>query len=1588
MANDAAILSIFVKAHGIAKTQAELAKLHASSERTARSTEKMEKRFSHLDNTVGDFNRTMQATRNAVGLVKFPALIAGAGAAAQVIGSLSAGVIALTSALAPASGALIAYGAGAAAAGQGMIAFKLGMGEVTKALGGNKQALKRLNPVQKDFVEHLKSIKKEWATLGIAVGKGMFPGFTQALKIVEPLIGRLRSTLRGTGQAFGDLAVMAAKTVRSWGGDINKVGRQNNFVIRALGKAAISLTTAFKDLLIAGGPLVHWMGEMLDKGAKWIATQVAMGRESGKLQKFFDHTRQTLTTLGHILRNVAVALFNTFNPGTALGEGLLRDLEKLTKKWADWTKTVAGQNAIKKFFDDSKAPLYAALGLIGDLSSALGRLFAPKEGTTGLINQLRGLTPLLEQMVSATTEHLAPALIEAARQFIRVFAALAGSSGPLEVTIALIGKLVGVLADLLESSPALNAMAVTVLGLGSSFKVLTIALLPLAGAMHIVEIATFGYASATASATKYTKLERVQLLGMLAVEKAKGAATIIMTNAQKAYNLVASGGIITLAKQKAAIVATTAVLIAQGIAEKATAAAAKALAAAQWLINVAMEANPVLLVVTALAALGAAFYLAYKKIGPFHDAVNAVWEAMKNVFAWVEAHWKLLVLLLGGPFGAAALAIIAHFDAIKSAALDAFNFIKDIAITVFKAMSVAVVAVVDAMKAAVDASFGAMKAVAIPVFNAIKTVVVGTFTAIKAVATPIVEAFKTIVVRDFQLIKSIAVPIFETMKTLIVGAFNGIKSGAKAAIDALLKAVKGVAGAFGAAAKAIGKAFADPIKSAFSAAVNTVRGFISTIIDVINKFLGFLKIPGIDNPFKSSPKPATGASAPRPPAGGQNAQRLAEGGKVTMPVAIMGEEAPRHPEWVIPTNPAYQKRAMGLWAKAGHDIGVPGFAFGGLLDKLDPAKAFDYVTSLPGKIAGSAGSLASSVIGKLPDNPMKGVFKGVGKFILHQAVNAIKSAAGSIFKASGEAAPRNVGNVSGLLPRVVRALAWARTHGWHGSVTSGFRSYAQQKALWDGAPGNGLIRGVSVAKPGTSSHESGAAVDVTDYQDFLKAMASAPMDSKLFWRGMSDKVHFSISGHRKGGLLKFAKGGRLGLGSLKSLWDSAGGDPSVATLMAHIAIAESGGWPMRNYGEPPPGTGFKGGDGGRTKAAGLWQILGLPFSGNAYTPSVNARMAVAKYKGAGGTSPWQSSMGAWGKWANVRDKGGSGGGSSASARPSHMVATKVAGGGHVPKIAKAKAKAGSPFHFGGSLGHPNTGHLTQTPTGGGPPTFGSTIAGMAGATSPTKWGGAGEGGTIDDYYNAMITLAKGTSGLSDDQQALANYLSYANKGLADAVKNQDYAGIQNFSQLVQTITDAMGNLSMSGIQDAFDNIDTLVSIGKESGGQGTLDKISVIQGALSSGQYNGATLTPADVNSLTGTLHDLGLGALSDSLGHIDKLVRAGDESQFQGVQDKIDILQRAVDTGMYDGVQLTPDDILDLRGDIKELRASMDTNAATIADLTAQLKLQNEFASSVAGITSREAVKFMADMISGQIMGPGYSSRALTASAGQTVRY
>lgn len=207
-----------------------------------------------------------------------------------------------------------------------------------------------------------------------------------------------------------------------------------------------------------------------------------------------------------------------------------------------------------------------------------------------------------------------------------------------------------------------------------------------------------GFKAATSEAGKYGK--SLEVVGekadrsernLIGVKDVIDGTATIMQGPGKA-GLVAyiqgwadlAGGIVPLievmSKVTLATIASTAakakdlaVTIAHTVAQKAAAVASGLWTAAQWLLNVAMDANPIGAIILAIMALVGVIILIATKTTWFQSIWKAVWDFMKGVGAW-----------FAGPFADSFVnawnRIVGFFKGIGSAIADAFhgaiNFVK------------------------------------------------------------------------------------------------------------------------------------------------------------------------------------------------------------------------------------------------------------------------------------------------------------------------------------------------------------------------------------------------------------------------------------------------------------------------------------------------------------------------------------------------------------------------------------------------------------------------------------------------------------------------------------------------------------------------------------------------------------------------------------------------------------------------------------------------------------------------------------------------------------------------------------------------
>ena len=158
-----------------------------------------------------------------------------------------------------------------------------------------------------------------------------------------------------------------------------------------------------------------------------------------------------------------------------------------------------------------------------------------------------------------------------------------------------------------------------------------------------------GNASAAASAGVAASSSAAAWIG--AGLRAAGAWSLMAARAVASFAMTAAGAVASAAATAAAWVASTARTIAAFVAQNAVMLASRgailAMAAGQAVLNAVMAANPITLVVAAVAALIAVLVLAYNRSETFRNAVQAAGNVGKAAFQGIANFVRNLISTIG-----------------------------------------------------------------------------------------------------------------------------------------------------------------------------------------------------------------------------------------------------------------------------------------------------------------------------------------------------------------------------------------------------------------------------------------------------------------------------------------------------------------------------------------------------------------------------------------------------------------------------------------------------------------------------------------------------------------------------------------------------------------------------------------------------------------------------------------------------------------------------------------------------------------------------------------------------------------------------
>jgi hypothetical protein len=338
--------------------------------------------------------------------------------------------------------------------------------------------------------------------------------------------------------------------------------------------------------------------------------------------------------------------------------------------------------------------------------------------------------------------------------------------------------------------------------------------------------------------------------------------------------------------------------------------------------------------------------------------------AATATFGWittaVTTAWNAIRTATTVVWGAIRAILTAVWSGILAVARTYFNAYVTVIRTTWNVVQTVTSAVWNAIRAMLVAVWGALRSAAVTAWNAIGTAIMTPMRLARDGLAAIWLAVRTVATTAWALLRTLAVTAWTGIQTAILtplraarDAISGIWHSIGTRAAEAWENIKGGVGAFASSVR-------DMVEGAF-------RGIANKVIDFVNAIFGVIrKIPGVDDDKLKDIKHLKEG-------GEHKAQGLARGGAykktggfINRPMTFMGEEAPRHPEYVIPTNPAYRSRAQGLLAQA---AGAIGFQEGGVISAFRSA--------IDSTNAGPKASLALWMAG-IVESGLRNLTRGLG----------------------------------------------------------------------------------------------------------------------------------------------------------------------------------------------------------------------------------------------------------------------------------------------------------------------------------------------------------------------------------------------------------------------------------------------------------------------------------------------------------------------------------------------------------------------------------------------------------------------------------
>lgn len=183
---------------------------------------------------------------------------------------------------------------------------------------------------------------------------------------------------------------------------------------------------------------------------------------------------------------------------------------------------------------------------------------------------------------------------------------------------------------------------------------------------------------------------------------------------------------------------------------------------AQWLFNAAMNANPIVLVISLIAGLVAALVVLWNTNDEFRANVIAAWEAVKTFIGDALVKIKETVTQV--------------WEAIKAFVSDTVNKIKSVVIQVWTGIKDTVQTIVTIMQNTLSSIWNAILAIITSVVNGIRNTITTVWNSIKNTVQTITTTIQNVLTSIWNAISSIISSVVNGIRNTITSVWNAISS--------------------------------------------------------------------------------------------------------------------------------------------------------------------------------------------------------------------------------------------------------------------------------------------------------------------------------------------------------------------------------------------------------------------------------------------------------------------------------------------------------------------------------------------------------------------------------------------------------------------------------------------------------------------------------------------------------------------------------------------------------------------------------------------------------------------------------------------